>query len=168
MVVILLSMTGCLGDGKPDTDYEAIGQCAVDYMKEKYDVDFELSNYIVPMGKNFAEIRGYVDGNEEVKYIVYACADEVDEDNDGYADSYTIIGDNYMCTILEPLIKNDMDRLLADNGFGNLDSVTSVYNIWERSSEHKRTGGISNSFPVCNEENFVLENIIKSYYMRFF
>ena len=63
MIVMLLSMTGCLSGGKPDTDYEAIGQCAVDYMKEKYDVDFEFLSYIVMMGKDYAEIRGYVDGN---------------------------------------------------------------------------------------------------------
>lgn len=160
-------MTGCLGDGKPDTDYEAIGQCAVDYMKEKYGVDFELSNHIVPMGNDFAEIRGYVDGNEEVKYIVYACADEVDEDNDGYADSYTIIGDNYMCTLIQPLIKKGMDELvLSSDEFEKLNLLTYVSRPQQR-DVMANFSGFTKDFLLYEIVDFNLINIIDSYKISF-
>ncbi|MBE6837277.1 MAG: hypothetical protein E7509_04690 [Ruminococcus sp.] len=169
MIVMLLSMTGCDDkEKKPEMDPESAGEFAVDYMKEKYDVAFDLIDFIVPMGKDYAEIRGYIDNNEEVEYIVYACGDDVDKDDDGYADSYTIIGDNYMCTILEPLIKNDMDKLLADNGFANIELISLVYNVRERYLKANCTGGVSDIFPVCNEKNFVLENMIMAYDLSYF
>jgi len=96
MAIMFLTMTGCDDkEKKPEMDPEAAGEFVVDYMKEKYDVDFEFETYKKEKNKDSAEIYGNVLNNRDYMHIICVEPKGNDNDGDGYFDSYKIRNKTY-------------------------------------------------------------------------
>jgi len=106
MAIMFLTMTGCDDkEKKPEMDPEAAGEFVVDYMKEKYDVDFEFETYQKEKNKDYAEIVGTID-SLEYKYIVQV---ELNDDN-----SYCIKYDSYFQLYIDPLVKTWISEVVRE------------------------------------------------------
>ena len=110
---VIINSTGC--ESKPIMDEDKCAELALEYMKNKYQKDFELvssvQNKKVIGRKGYATVRVLTDEEKKYRVIVYPDGEE-DTDKDGYYDSYKVGVDDYMCTLVEDNIKYDLDEVI--------------------------------------------------------
>lgn len=161
--------TGCEKDD-PEINTDKCAEIAMQYLREKYNIEFELLQGFVAGNRKvkYARIRFYVAsdepdkiGNKKKEYHVIVCPDSYDDYNgDGYYDSYAIIADDYMNTLINEYVKKSMKESLERIGIENFEVNRILAEEW---TEFYGFWGFSTDFPVPDEENFSLEDTIKNY-----
>ena len=149
-VTVIINSTGC--ESKPIMDEDKCAEVALEYMKNKYQKDFELvssvQNKKVIGRKGYATVRVLTDEEKKYRVIVYPDGEE-DTDKDGYYDSYKVISDDYMSGLVENVAKSDLDNIVNQMKINEYISDISVYEIC------KIDGfcGFSSEFYISNENN---------------
>ena len=123
---VIINSTGC--ESKPIMDEDKCAELALEYMKNKYQKDFELvssvQNKKVIGRKGYATVRVLTDEEKKYRVIVYPDGEE-DTDKDGYYDSYKVISDDYMCKLVEENVKVELDYIINKAGLKQF--ISNVY-----------------------------------------
>ena len=147
---VIISSTGC--ESKPIMDEDKCAEVALEYMKNKYQKDFELvssvQNKKVIGRKGYATVRVITDEEKKYRVIVYPDGEE-DTDKDGYYDSYKVVSDNYMSGLVENVAKSDLDNIVNQMKINEYISDISVYEICKIDD----FCGFSSEFYISNENN---------------
>ena len=155
---VIINSTGC--ESKPIMDEDKCAEVALEYMKNKYQKDFELvssvQNKKVIGRKGYATVRVLTDEEKEYCVMVYPDGDE-DTDKDGYYDSYKVGVDDYICTLVEDNIKYDLDEVIKKIGIKQFISGVYVREL----TGYENAIGFSSDF-YLNEENNTLVGLLKS------
>ena len=159
----LLLFTGC--ENSLHMDADKCAEVALEYLENKYQTEFEVLDsgekrkYIGSAGYAEVIVNNKFEDNEN-RYVVTVYPDgSSDEDKDGYYDSYKVVSDDYMSYLLQDYVKNDLDKLLMDVGLTRFISKVSI-------REYRGIEGFSgfaSDFPLQNEENFSLKDILDNY-----
>ena len=163
IVSTIVICTGCEKRIKMDADKCA--EVALEYLKEKYQTEFEIIDSWER--KKFIGAAGYaeviVNHKEEGtdnRYVVVVYPDgSTDENEDGYYDSYKVVSDTYMCHLFSAYVKNEVDKILTDVVLTRFISIVSI----QQEKEIQGFLGFSEDFPILNEETFCLTNILDDY-----
>ena len=156
---IIINSTGC--ESKPIMDDDMCAEVALEYMKNKYHEDFEVTysqekKRIIGRA-GYAEVDVRVKGKEK-EYRIMMCPDGYDDsDKDGYYDSYKVGVDDYMCTLVEDNIKYDLDEVIKKIGIKQFISGVYVREL----TGYENAIGFSSDF-YLNEENNTLVGLLKS------
>ena len=146
-------------------DEEKCAEVALEYMEEKYGKEFEVISSKQPKGvvgrSDYVEVsvKEKITNNEEVFYITLYTDGKKDKDKDGYYDNYKVISDTYMCYLLYPCLKNDIEEILEE--------IFNKKYMYSFGIEEKELGvgasGFSSEFSVGNLEIFSLKEICDNY-----
>ena len=157
-VSVIISSTSC--KKKVYIDVDKCAEVALEYMKTKYNEDFEVvssvQNKKVIGRKGYVTVRVIIDEEKEYCVMVYPDGDE-DTDKDGYYDSYKVGVDDYMCTLVEDNIKYDLDEVIKKIGIKQFISGVYVREL----TGYENAIGFSSDF-YLNEENNTLVGLLKS------
>ena len=112
-------LCGC--ENRPSTNIDEAEKVALQYMEDKYNVLFDIES-CNEKKESFRSDSVLIEArlklsDSDTDYIVDLKPSFFDEDKDGFYDSYIVISDNYMCDIMKPMIKEDMDDVLKEAGF---------------------------------------------------
>ena len=156
--MVIINSTGC--ESKPIMDEDKCAEVALEYMKNKYQKDFELvssvQNKKVIGRKGYVTVRVITDEEKEYCVMVYPDGDE-DTDKDGYYDSYKVISDDYMCGLVEESVKVELDNIINEIGINRFISCVYVEEIKKIKGFH----GFSSDFYITNG-NDTLEELLKN------
>ena len=154
---VIINSTGC--ESKPIMDEDKCAEVALEYMKNKYHEDFEVTysqekKRIIGRA-GYAEVDVRVKGKEK-EYCVIVYPDKKKKNNKAYV-SYKVVSDNYMSGLVENVSKSDLDNIVNQMKINEYISDISVYEIC------KIDGfcGFSSEFYISNENdtlNGLLEN----------
>ena len=146
---VIISSTGC--ESKPIMDEDKCAEVALEYMKNKYHEDFEVTysqekKRIIGRA-GYAEVDVRVKGKEK-EYCVIVYPDKKKKNNKAYV-SYKVVSDNYMSGLVENVSKSDLDNIVNQMKINEYISDISVYEIC------KIDGfcGFSSEFYISNENN---------------
>ena len=160
-VTVIISSTSC--ESKPIMDEDKCAEVALEYMKNKYQKDFEVTysqekKRIIGRA-GYAEVDVRVKGKEK-EYRIMMCPDGYDDsDKDGYYDSYIVISDDYMCDIVNNKIKVELDSNVKNvivNKF-----ISDIYITERNISKIEGFWGFSSDFSF-NEKNNTLDGLLKN------
>lgn len=156
---VIINSTGC--ESKPIMDEDKCAEVALEYMKNKYHEDFEVTysqekKRIIGRA-GYAEVDVRVKGKEKEYCIMIYPDGEEDTDKDGYYDSYKVGVDDYMCTLVEDNIKYDLDEVIKKIGIKQFISGVYVREL----TGYENAIGFSSDF-YLNEENNTLVGLLKS------
>jgi len=159
-------LSGC--ENRPSTNIDEAEKVALQYMKDKYNVLFDIES-CNEKKESFRSDSVLIEArlklsDSDTDYIVDLKPSFFDEDKDGFYDSYIAISDNYMCDIMKPMIKEDMDDVLKEAGFDNF--VSCVENITQDGIDSGH--GFLSDFPVITNNEFDLESIMCEYDLNFY
>lgn len=158
---VIINSTGC--ESKPIMDEDKCAEVALEYMKNKYHEDFEVTysqekKRIIGRA-GYAEVDVRVKGKEK-EYRIMMCPDGYDDsDKDGYYDSYIVISDDYMCDIVNNKIKVELDSNVKNvivNKF-----ISDIYITERNISKIEGFWGFSSDFSF-NEKNNTLDGLLKN------
>jgi hypothetical protein len=159
-------LTGC--ENRPNTNIDEAKKVALKYMEKKYNVSFNVESCKETKGDFTSEsVRVEVrmkSPDSDTEYIVELTPSFTDDDKDGFYDAYEVIYDNYMCGIITPLIKADMDGVLQQMGICNF--VSYVENLTQNGIDSGH--GFLSDFPVITNNEFDLESIMCEYDLNFY
>ena len=154
---VIINSTGC--ESKPIMDEDKCAEVALEYMKTKYNEDFEVA-YKYEVRRVFGS-AGYVEVDVRIKgkekeYCVIVYPDKKKKNDKAYV-SYKVVSDNYMSGLVENVSKSDLDNIVNQMKINEYISDISVYEIC------KIDGfcGFSSEFYISNENdtlNGLLEN----------
>lgn len=157
--MVIISSTSC--KKKVYIDVDKCAEVALEYMKTKYNEDFEVA-YKYEVRRVFGS-AGYVEVDVRIKgkekeYRVIVYPDEKEENDKTYA-SYKVISDEYMCNLVKDKIKVELDNVVKEVGMNRF--ISGVY-VRERNKE-KIEGffGFSSAFYIENE-NDTLDGLLKN------
>jgi len=168
VITLLLSimLTGC--ENRPNTNIDEAKKVALKYMEKKYNVSFNVESCKETKGDFTSEsVRVEVrmkSPDSDTEYIVELTPSFTDDDKDGFYDAYEVIYDNYMCGIITPLIKADMDGVLQQMGICNF--VSYVENLTQNGVDNGR--GFLADFPIITNDKFKLKNVMHDYDLNFY
>ena len=157
---IIINSTGC--ESKPIMDEDKCAEVALEYMKNKYHEDFEVTysqekKRIIGRA-GYAEVDVRVKGKEKEYCIMIYPHGEEDTDKDGYYDSYKVISDDYMSELVKQnILKREFDNLSNEMGVNRYISDISVYEI----CQIKGFCGFASSFYIESENN-TLDGLLKN------
>lgn len=157
---IIINSTGC--ESKPIMDEDKCAEVALEYMKNKYHEDFEVTysqekKRIIGRA-GYAEVDVRVKGKEKEYCIMIYPDGEEDTDKDGYYDSYKVISDDYMSELVKQnILKREFDNLSNEMGVNRYISDISVYEI----CQIKGFCGFASSFYIESENN-TLDGLLKN------
>ena len=159
----IVLFTGC--DDSPRMDKDKCAEVALQYMEEKYQTEFEVLDtgeamkYVGSAGYAKVTVRQKLE-NSDNEYLVVVYPDgTIDEDKDGYYDSYKVVADNYMCELITRVTKKEMDNLLSDAGLTRFLSRINIKEIIEGVSLES----FSANFPIIIEDDFSLTRLLDNY-----
>ena len=155
---VIINSTGC--ESKPIMDEDKCAEVALEYMKNKYHEDFEVT--YSQEKKRIIGRAGYAEVDVRVKgkeYCIMIYPDgEEDTDKDGYYDSYKVISDDYMSELVKQnILKREFDNLSNEMGVNRYISDISVYEI----CQIKGFCGFASSFYIESENN-TLDGLLKN------
>ena len=163
IVSTIMICTGCEKRIKMDADKCA--EVALEYLEEKYQTEFEVSDagevmkYVGSAGYAKVTVRQKLE-NSDNEYLVVVYPNSLeDEDKDGYYDSYKVVSDTYMCHLIWKYVKNEIDQLLMDAGINRFYTSLSI----QESGGIEGFSGFSADFPVLDEESFSLKEILDNH-----
>ena len=155
--MVIISSTSC--KKKVYIDVDKCAEVALEYMKTKYNEDFEVA-YKYEVRRVFGS-AGYVEVDVRIKgkekeYCVIVYPDKKKKNDKAYV-SYKVVSDNYMSELVENVAKSDLDKIVNQMKINEYISDISVYEIC------KIDGfcGFSSEFYISNENdtlNGLLEN----------
>ena len=155
--MVIISSTSC--KKKVYIDVDKCAEVALEYMKTKYNEDFEVA-YKHEVRRVFGS-AGYVEVDVRIKgkekeYCVIVYPDKKKKNDKAYV-SYKVVSDNYMSGLVENVAKSDLDNIVNQMKINEYISDISVYEIC------KIDGfcGFSSEFYISNENNTInglLEN----------
>ena len=157
---VIINSTGC--ESKPIMDEDKCAEVALEYMKNKYHEDFEVTysqekKRIIGRA-GYAEVDVRVKGKEKEYCIMIYPDGEEDTDKDGYYDSYKVISDDYMSELVKQnILKREFDNLSNKMGVNRYISDISVYEI----CQIKGFCGFASSFYIESENN-TLDGLLKN------
>ena len=157
---VIINSTGC--ESKPIMDEDKCAEVALEYMKNKYHEDFEVTysqekKRIIGRA-GYAEVDVRVKGKEKEYCIMIYPDGEEDTDKDGYYDSYKVISDDYMSELVKQnILKREFDNLSNEMGVNRYISDISVYEI----CQIKGFCGFASSFYIESENN-TLDGLLKN------
>lgn len=149
--ILSLSLFGCYekNDLYKELDTEKAEKVALDYMNEKYDKDF----YVVSSNKNkemsyapgkindfWCDVEIAIEDSEEDKN--YTVRTTLDDD-----EKYVIEWDNYMSTLVMPLVKRDINGIISEM------KITDYFVYSYYISEKVGTGGFKPDFNIDIEKD---------------
>ena len=163
VVSSILGFSGC--KKRIFMDEEKSAEVALEYMENKYQTEFEVLDS-GEVGGVFGK-SGYATVNlinrsddMENEYVVVVYPDNMkDKDDDGYYDSYKVISDTYMSEIINQYAKKDVNQLLVEAGLTrfitriNIEEIVEIKGFW----------GFSADFPLIEEKDFSLEQLLDNY-----
>ena len=156
----IVLFTGC--DDSPRMDKDKCAEVALQYMEEKYQTEYEVLDtgeamkYEGSAGYAKVTVRQKLE-NSDNEYLVVVYPDStIDEDEDGYYDSYKVVADNYMCELITRVTKKEMDNLLSDAGLTRFLSRINIKEIIEGVSLES----FSANFPIIIEDDFSLTRLL--------
>ena len=122
---VIINSTGC--KKKVYIDVDKCAEVALEYMKTKYNEDFEVA-YKYEVRRVFGS-AGYVEVDVRIKgkekeYRVIVYPDEKEENDKTYA-SYKVISDEYMCNLVKDKIKVELDNVVKEVGMNRF--ISGVY-----------------------------------------
>ena len=148
-VTVIISSTSC--KKKVYIDVDKCAEVALEYMKTKYNEDFEVV-YKHEVRRVFGS-AGYVEVDVRIKgkekeYCVIVYPDKKKKNDKAYV-SYKVVSDNYMSGLVENVAKSDLDNIVNQMKINEYISDISVYEIC------KIDGfcGFSSEFYISNENN---------------
>ena len=148
-VSVIISSTSC--KKKVYIDVDKCAEVALEYMKTKYNEDFEVA-YKYEVRRVFGS-AGYVEVDVRIKgkekeYCVIVYPDKKKKNDKAYV-SYKVVSDNYMSGLVENVAKSDLDNIVNQMKINEYISDISVYEIC------KIDGfcGFSSEFYISNENN---------------
>ena len=125
LILLALTLTGCslswASWDPPEADSEAMENSVLQYMKDKYHISFEIIGSL----DDHAEGWGYEDdyftaeiklpnSESDVSYAVTIEPNWVDENDDGFCDSYTITSENYFFEYCQSFVKPWIEEVVND------------------------------------------------------
>lgn len=149
--ILSLSLFGCYekNDLYKELDTKKAEKVALDYMNEKYDKDF----YVVSSNKNkemsyapgkindfWCDVEIAIEDSEEDKN--YTVRTTLDDD-----EKYVIEWDNYMSTLVMPLVKRDINGIISEM------KITDYFVYSYYISEKVGTGGFKPDFNIDIEKD---------------
>lgn len=159
-------LTGC--ENRPSTNIDAAEKVALQYMKDKYSILFDIES-CNEVKTSFRSDSVLIEArlkfsNSDAYYVVDLKPSSNDEDENGFYDSYIVVSDNYMCDIMKPMMKEDMDDVLKEVGFD--DFVSYVENITQDGIDNGH--GFLSDFPVIANNEFDLADVMHEYDLNFY
>lgn len=148
--VCLCSFSGCdeKNDLYKDFDTKTAEMFALDYMNRKYDKDF----YVVSSNKN--KEMSYAPGKINDFWCDVEIAIEDSEEDKNYTvrttlddEKYVIEWDNYMSTLVMPLVKRDINGIISEM------KITDYFVYSYYISEKVGTGGFKPDFNIDIEKD---------------
>lgn len=166
-LVMASMLSGC--KDRPKSNIEEAEKVAMSYMEYKYNKTFIL-NSCNETNFSFDKESVYIQARMKLsdsykEYFVDVKPSFTDEDKDGFYDSYEVVSDDYMCDIIEPMIKEDMDNILREAGFNSF--ISSVDQISQDGIGHGGHGLLSD-FPVITNHEFDLTTFMHDFDFSFF
>ena len=162
VVSSILGFSGC--EKKLRMDEEKCAEVALEYLENKYQTEFELSEaFTYRKGKEIVYtkvilINKYKDIENEYAVIIYP-ENFIDKDDDGYYDSYKVISDTYMCYLIQDYTKKEIDKLLSEAEVTRFISSISI----EEVEYVDGFLGFSTNFVLPSEEKFSLKDILENH-----
>ena len=154
-VTVIISSTSC--KKKVYIDVDKCAEVALEYMKTKYNEDFEVV-YKHEVRRVFGS-AGYVEVDLRIKgkekeYCVIVYPDKKEKNDKAYI-SYKVISDDYMCELVKQNVKLELDNIIKEMGINRFISDIYVDEIGEVKGFH----GFSSDFYI-NEENNTLQGLL--------
>lgn len=149
--ILSLSLFGCYekNDLYKELDTEKAEKVALDYMNEKYDKDFyvvssnkykEMSYAPGKINDFWCDVEIAIEDSEEDKN--YTVRTTLDDD-----EKYVIEWDNYMSTLVMPLVKRDINGIISEM------KITDYFVYSYYISEKVGTGGFKPDFNIDIEKD---------------
>ena len=153
--MVIISSTSC--KKKVYIDVDKCAEVALEYMKTKYNEDFEVA-YKYEVRRVFGS-AGYVEVDVRIKgkekeYCVIVYPDKKEKNDKAYV-SYKVISDDYMCELVKQNVKLELDNIIKEMGINRFISDIYVDEIGEVKGFH----GFSSDFYI-NEENNTLQGLL--------
>ena len=153
--MVIISSTSC--KKKVYIDVDKCAEVALEYMKTKYNEDFEVA-YKYEVRRVFGS-AGYVEVDVRIKgkekeYRVIVYPDKKEKNDKAYV-SYKVISDDYMCELVKQNVKLELDNIIKEMGINRFISDIYVDEIGEVKGFH----GFSSDFYI-NEENNTLQGLL--------
>ncbi|MBQ3546158.1 MAG: hypothetical protein IJA34_14425 [Lachnospiraceae bacterium] len=146
-------------------DEHKCAEVALEYMENKYQEEFEVldsgevGGVFGKSGYATVNLKNSSDDTEKV-YIVVIYPNTIDDkNNDGYYDSYKVISDTYMSEIVNQYARKKVEKLLIE---AELERFITRINI-EEIAKIKGFWGFSADFPLIEEKEFSLEQLLDNY-----
>ena len=154
-VTVIISSTSC--KKKVYIDVDKCAEVALEYMKTKYNEDFEVV-YKHEVRRVFGSAR-YVEVDVRIKgkekeYCVIVYPDKKKKNDKAYV-SYKVVSDDYMCELVKQNVKLELDNIIKEMGINRFISEIYVDEIGEVKGFH----GFSSDFYI-NEENNTLQGLL--------
>ena len=156
-VTVIISSTSC--KKKVYIDVDKCAEVALEYMKTKYNEDFEVV-YKHEVRRVFGS-AGYVEVDVRIKgkekeYCVIVYPDKKKKNDKAYV-SYKVVSDDYMCELVKQNVKLELDNIIKEMGINRFISEIYVDEIGEVKGFH----GFSSDFYITNG-NDTLEELLKN------
>lgn len=157
MIMSLFELSGCTD--YPEIDTKAAADTALNYMESKYGQDFEVVNskkYKIGFGEEadvYGEVRLVLKDDESVKEYSVQVYPNVD------GNGYYIAMDNYICSLMEPILQSWMNEK-AKNLFNN--NFLGYVSSSSQANSGGSIAGFSKGFPIITNTNEV-NSIIQKY-----
>ena len=154
---VIINSTGC--KKKVYIDVDKCAEVALEYMKTKYNEDFEVV-YKHEVRRVFGS-AGYVEVDVRIKgkekeYCVIVYPDKKKKNDKAYV-SYKVVSDDYMCELVKQNVKLELDNIIKEMGINRFISEIYVDEIGEVKGFH----GFSSDFYITNG-NDTLEELLKN------
>ena len=154
-VTVIISSTSC--KKKVYIDVDKCAEVALEYVKTKYNEDFEVV-YKHEVRRVFGS-AGYVEVDVRIKgkekeYCVIVYPDKKKKNDKAYV-SYKVVSDDYMCELVKQNVKLELDNIIKEMGINRFISEIYVDEIGEVKGFH----GFSSDFYI-NEENNTLQGLL--------
>ena len=88
----------------------------------------------------------------------------MDEDEDGYYDSYKVVSDNYMSELIGRYAKKEVDKILYETGLTRYISRVDVDEIGKCDG----FSGFSSDFSIISEDDFSLNQLLDNYNIKIY
>ena len=155
--MVIISSTSC--KKKVYIDVDKCAEVALEYMKTKYNEDFEVV-YKHEVRRVFGS-AGYVEVDVRIKgkekeYCVIVYPDKKKKNDKAYV-SYKVVSDDYMCELVKQNVKLELDNIIKEMGINRFISEIYVDEIGEVKGFH----GFSSDFYITNG-NDTLEELLKN------
>lgn len=146
LITLVLTLTGCSWSwaswDPPEIDNEAVENLVLQYMEDKYHVSFEIDrlddhpegwgyedNYVT------ADIK-LLNSETNVRYIVTIRPNYVDDNSDGFCDTYTITNENYSYEYCQSFVQPWIKKIVNDTLDYN-DTITFARAEYQGSTKDK-------------------------------